>query len=330
MRYWMIGLMALWMTGCDLARPAIERDFADYIQRIANVQDAAAIPFPDTQNQTLPDKRNLLITIDPLTLGLLDSYELRKCALFSLIAERNSVLGKVQDEFRRFDYELALLHGLTRCITDNDLSPKLRQQLSDIEAEKIDQLPAQWHNLLYTSTAMRQQLTSHEWLEGHWDTAQINEALTTFSAIHAAIAQQQLTVALPVVTPYQEALEKQPLLGQLKFSLDNSARWLSAATQQLTQHDATIVCGANRNPTKLNYLRNVFQSIYVEKLQPYLAKIDSIYVTLAPNLTPFEPTPLSDYAFAIVQSHQAFRQAIQHHMQYWQALFKRCSVTVGR
>ncbi|QSA19926.1 DUF3080 family protein, partial [Vibrio furnissii] len=31
--------------------------------------------------------------------------ELRKCALFSLIAERNSVLGKVQDEFRRFDYE---------------------------------------------------------------------------------------------------------------------------------------------------------------------------------------------------------------------------------
>ena len=83
---------------------------------------------------------------------------------------------------------------------------------------------------------------------------QFEEALAAFATIDNAISQQQLALTLPAITPYQEVLEKQPLLGQLKFSLDNSAQWLSAATAQLTTYDAAIICGANRNQTKLNYL----------------------------------------------------------------------------
>lgn len=329
MRYWLIGLMTLFIAGCDLSRAPVERDFADYIQRIANVQDAELVALPTEQNQILPDKRELAITLEPLTIGLLDSYELRKCALFSLIAERNSVLGKVQDEFRRFDYEVTLLQGLTRCIADQDISPKLRQQLTEIEAVKQQELPTYWYNLLYTSDAMRKQLTGHEWLQGSWDVTQFEEALAAFTTIDNAISQQQLALTFPAITPYQEVLEKQPLLGQLKFSLDNSAQWLSAATAQLTTYDAAIICGANRNQTKLNYLRNVFQSIYVETLQPYLARIDSIYLKLEPNLVPFSKHNQGTYSFTIVQSHQAFRHATKQHMQYWQALFQRCSVAVG-
>nr|WP_256384204.1 DUF3080 family protein [Photobacterium toruni] len=51
--------------------------------------------------------------IADITIGLLNAYELRQCGLFQLIAERNSVLGKVQDKTRRLRYELLFLKQIT-------------------------------------------------------------------------------------------------------------------------------------------------------------------------------------------------------------------------
>lgn len=329
MHSFILGLLTLLLMGCDGSQSNIEHDFADYIQRVANVQGADMVPLPMEQTQRLPDKRDIQIPLEPLTIGLLDSYELRKCDLFSLIAQRNSVLGKVQDQFRAFDYQVALLQGLERCRNEAGLSAKLRQQLTAIIIVKQHELPAHWYNLLYTSDAMRSQLSSHQWLQANAEREPVHEALSALHIINNAIRQQQWHHTLPAITPYQEVLEKQVLLGHLKFSLDNLTHWLSAATNQLQRHDAQILCGANRDQTKLNYLRNVFQSSYADKLQPYLADMDSLYLQIEPNLDLFRPLEQGEYAFDIQRSHQAFRLAIKHHQQYWQALFDRCAIKVG-
>lgn len=327
MRILIVILGAVMLSGCGQA-PALN-DFNEYLTRIANVQDTDALPAPDEQLQRLPEKRYVTLPVESLTIGLLDSYELRKCDLFNLIAERNSVLGKVQDGFHRFDYEVQLLQGLTRCTANPDISAKLQKQLSDIETSKRHNLPLHWYNLLYSSNAMRSQLSSHRWLNNGWDVSQITRALDAMAQIQQALTSQQLAINLPRLTPFQEVLDKQPLLGDLKYSLDNATLWLLTIHRQLADNDQQIICGPNRNQTKLTYLRNVFQSYYVEKIQPYLARLDALYLQLAPSLSMFEQQEPSRYHFAIEESHQAFRDATRQHMQYWQQLFQRCSVQVG-
>lgn len=328
MRILVIFVSSFILSACNQA-PALN-NFSDYLSRIANVQDVDPLPAPAEKIQRLPDKRDISISIEPLTIGLLDSYELRKCELFNLIAQRNSVLGKVQDKFRRFDYEVRLLHGLTRCIVNPDISDRLQQQLAAIEASKQRDLPAHWYNLLYSSDAMRAQLSSHRWLDRGWNVTQVMGALQAMDDIQNALHNRPAAMTLPELTPFQEVLEKQPLLGDLKYSLDNATLWLNTIYRQLEQHDEKILCGRNINQTKLTYLRNVFQSSYVEKIQPYLAWLDSLYLQLAPYLTPFEQQSSHQYHFPLADSHEAFRRATRQHMQYWQTLFTRCSVEVGR
>ncbi|EOX4278642.1 DUF3080 family protein, partial [Vibrio cholerae] len=111
MRLSVVLAALLLLTGCE-PRLAIDADFDRYLSRIANVQQREALSPPAMVAQSLPEKRELLIAIAPVTISLLDSYELRQCGVFELIAERNSILGKVQDEFREWDYQIALLNGI--------------------------------------------------------------------------------------------------------------------------------------------------------------------------------------------------------------------------
>ncbi|MGT0149078.1 DUF3080 family protein [Vibrio metschnikovii] len=99
----MITLMIL-LTGCDTSNQSLESDFSTYLTRIANVQQAERLANSKGYRKLYRTNRHIELTITPLTLSLPISYELRKCQLFQLIAQRNSSLGRVQDEFRGFDY----------------------------------------------------------------------------------------------------------------------------------------------------------------------------------------------------------------------------------
>lgn len=237
------------LTGCDLNRPDIETDFSDYLNRIANIQNSPSLPEPPAQAIALPDKRALFKEPDTITLGLFDSYELRKCGLFNLIAERNSVLGKVQDQFHRFDYEIRLLNGLHLCVTAPDLSPGLRDKLNAIEAHKRKQLPVYWANLLYTSTAMRSQLSSLQWYHPKSEENGVIQALALLQQNQQWMNATTPGLPPPGITTVQEVLEKRPLTGEIRYSLDNSALWLNTITRQLNRYDSQIICGPDRDTT---------------------------------------------------------------------------------
>ncbi|MFA0230190.1 DUF3080 family protein, partial [Vibrio sp. 10N.261.45.A7] len=98
--------------------------FDDYQTKVARVQDAEEIK-ENWEFESLPRKRELLLDVPSLSIGLIDSYQLRQCGLFNLIAERNSVLGKVADEFRNYDYQVALLEGVGQCLANNELDPEI-------------------------------------------------------------------------------------------------------------------------------------------------------------------------------------------------------------
>lgn len=320
-----LGLICLipTLTGCESDSPS--RFFATYSDRVTNVLDAADITQEISISQ-LPRKRELYLTIPPITLGLLDSYQLRQCGLFQLIAEKNSVLGKVADEFSNYDYQSALLKGLTRCIDDPNVDSKLKPTLSTIRTEKQQQLDMHQWNLLYTSDAMQAQLKGTSLLTDGMSeqVQQVSNALTQLNqAFHSASEQTN-------VIETQETLEKVAVVGNLYYSLAYSAAQLSLITKQLNHNDHKVICAPQRDTTRFKYLNNVFEQQYIGKVQPYLATLDSYYQQLSFNLTLFAPQPkLHPFIYPLEQSHNAFRKATLEHIQYWQGLFKRCGRKVS-
>ncbi|MEZ8630387.1 DUF3080 domain-containing protein [Vibrio lentus] len=312
------------LTGCFDDSP--QNFFDDYQTKIANVQDADEIQ-EDWELESLPRKRELFIEVPSLSIGLIDSYQLRQCGLFNLIAERNSVLGKVADEFRNYDYQVALLEGVGHCLSNNELEPEIVELLREIEQQKLAQFPLHQWNLIYASEAMQSQMRGSQWLR-----ADIGDQVRQTSD---ALEHINLALNTPLVsgktTEVQEGLEKSSTLGDLYYSLSRASAELDTITQQLTTFDANIICGKQRDTTKFRYLNNVFEQQYIDKVQPYMAQLDGYYQQLAPQLAMFDAQPeLHSYYFPIKDAHQAFRSSTRRHVDYWQQLFKRCGRKVGR
>ncbi|MDA0145271.1 DUF3080 domain-containing protein [Vibrio sp. RW] len=300
--------------------------FDDYQTKIARVQDADEIK-ESWEFASLPRKRELLLDVPSLSIGLIDSYQLRQCGLFNLIAEKNSVLGKVVDEFRNYDYQVALLEGVGQCLANNELDPEIVELLKEIEQQKLAQFPLHQWNLIYASDAMQSQMRGSQWLR-----ADIGDQVRQTSDALKHINQALNTSLVSGKTiEVQEVLEKSSTLGDLYYSLARASVELDTITKQLTTFDANIICGKQRDTTKFRYLNNVFEQQYIGKVQPYMAQLDSYYQQLASQLVMFDAQPeLHSYYFPIQDTHQAFRLSTRRHVDYWQRLFKRCGRKVGR
>ncbi|CAK1703211.1 DUF3080 domain-containing protein [Vibrio crassostreae] len=300
--------------------------FDDYQTKIARVQDADEIK-ENWEFESLPRKRELSLDVPSLSIGLIDSYQLRQCGLFNLIAERNSVLGKVADEFRNYDYQVALLEGVGKCLSSDELDPEIIELLREIEQQKLAQFPLHQWNLIYASDAMQSQMRGSQWLR-----VDIGEQVRQTSDALEHINQALNTSLVSGKTiEVQEVLEKSSTLGDLYYSLARASVELDTITKQLTTFDANIICGKQRDTTKFRYLNNVFEQQYIGKVQPYMAQLDGYYQQLASQLVMFDAQPeLHSYYFPIKDTHQAFRASTRRHVDYWQQLFKRCGRKVGR
>ncbi|WP_373948285.1 DUF3080 domain-containing protein [Vibrio pomeroyi] len=300
--------------------------FDDYQTKVARVQDAKELN-DDWEFENLPRKRELFLDVPSLSIGLIDSYQLRQCGLFNLIAERNSVLGKVADEFRNYDYQVALLEGVGKCLSNNDLDPEIIKLLREIEQQKLAQFPLHQWNLIYASEAMQSQMRGSQWLRADIGD-QVRQTGDALEHINQAL---NVPLVSGKTTEVQEVLEKSSTLGDLYYSLARASAELDTITKQLTTFDANIICGKQRDTTKFRYLNNVFEQQYIGKVQPYMAQLDGFYQQLAPQLGMFDAQPdLHSYYFPIQDAHQAFRSSTRRHVDYWQQLFKRCGRKVGR
>ncbi|MFA0439583.1 DUF3080 family protein [Vibrio sp. 10N.286.49.B1] len=331
---WMTTSIAL--SGC-FQPDTMTETFTDYQRKVASIQERPLLAPPETSLVLLPGKRDMLQAIPVTTLGIVDTYQLRQCQLFGIIAERNSSLGKVQDAFRNFDYQIQLIEGLERCIGSSQIDSALKQDLQVILGIKYRYLSKHFYNLLFTSDAMRTQLNSSGWLEPTSGsvTMKVKPSLLALNDITESIAQLESDGVLmpfpPFIMPFQETLEKNPVIGNLAYSLQASTQWLDAVTRQLSQYDSAIVCGEHRDTTRFNYLVNVFNQVFIAKIQPYLSFLDSEYRVVSGELRFIEAASKynkADSVYDVRALYHQFSLSNREHVNYWQALFSRCGKTL--
>nr|WP_239032763.1 DUF3080 domain-containing protein [Vibrio sp. MMG023] len=324
--------MTTLLSGCNDWFNPEKAVFEKYNQRLANVLDTSESELEASPAVTIPDKRELFQELPRLSLGLLESYQLRQCGLFNLLAEKNSQLGKVQDAFYDFDYQINLLRTLNGCLSDYPLSDEENTKLNGLYDQKWHHLTVHLDNMLLTSDAMRKQLTGSEWLplESKDQVAHVRDAFLALDEMYQTPYRTLSRLPDVTIVNYQEEIEKTRLVGRLYYTLIDATHWLEQTTHMLEANQDKIICGANRDTTPFRYLRNVFQTIYVAEVQPYMAYVDSTYQQLDGGLSLVEKRMQAHGAnYGIEKAHDQFREETMKHVQFWKNLFKRCGVKIG-
>ncbi|MCX2789476.1 DUF3080 domain-containing protein [Vibrio sp. Sgm 5] len=320
------------LSGCNDWFNPEKAVFEKYNQRLANVLNTSESELEASPAVTIPDKRELFQELPRLSLGLLESYQLRQCGLFNLLAEKNSQLGKVQDAFYDFDYQTNLLRTLNGCLSDYPLSDEENTKLNGLYDQKWHHLTVHLDNMLLTSDAMRKQLTGSEWLplESKDQVAHVRDAFLALDEMYQTPYRTLSRLPDVTIVNYQEEIEKTRLVGRLYYTLIDATHWLEQTTHMLEANQDKIICGANRDTTQFRYLRNVFQTIYVAEVQPYMAYVDSTYQQLDGGLSLVEKRMQAHGAnYGIEKAHDQFREETMKHVQFWKNLFKRCGVKIG-
>ncbi|WP_394167448.1 DUF3080 domain-containing protein [Photobacterium piscicola] len=321
-----------------------------YQQRLTNILGVEPDTIPSLDIPRYPRTHALKQPIADITIGLLNAYELRQCGLFQLIAERNSVLGKVQDKTRRLHYELLFLKQIEHCLNVLNNTDPLQLQLKDIYHQKQQQLPRAIWNMVFTGQEWQQQFTlGHQLLSpqqfgGYIENLAAFEYLDTLTTtmLSSQTTNHSLTTNnIDQLLHHQQQIHNTQYIGQLFYSIARITIVMNTITSQLITHDQTVMCGKNINQQQAQYLRNVFYKYYINDIQPYISKLHSQYQQLRPHLNNIytvlvqqqinPPTAMAIYARYYFQGellHQ-FQQVTHNHVRYWQRFFKRCQFKVG-
>lgn len=345
---WLCSLLLLMILGgCS---PAAEGIFADYHSRLARLLPLpGATPNSITALPALPAVREIQQPLPDLRLDLLDLVAIRHCGLQQLVASRNSSLGKVMTAANQLGYELELLQQLSPCLQHPALSHTLQQQLQQMYQQKQQALPLALSNLLLTDATLRQQLQgsqrslspgaaslSSDTLQALQQLQILQQQVITQSGASATVATATNPIESPATTSWHTErinqalalLYQGQLLADLQYSVRYSNNQLQALNQQLAAVDLQQWCAKARFNGQVDILLTVFRQIYLGRVQPYLAELDSLNYQLLPTLTAlYQHSPFQQVITARFNQPAAeLRHQLQTHVRWWQQLQQQCQL----
>lgn len=325
------------LAGCGQGGAESDALLRDYQQHLASQLDLAPPP-PATPDNigAFPERRDRLVDIPETRAGLLNVYALRECHITTLVAERNSALGRVAPASQQWRYELTLWERLNACL-ESDVPERLGEadlaRLESLAATKSEQLPtAAWNGLF----------GSEEWAGN-------------FTRVSAALPPDALAppAAQQDALDYLHALSTAPLSGARRPDPDALESHLSAlrarpysaellrtlmlATQRLEEASALIQQAlARHDACRTPALPTGFDAPETRPAGDWLAALEQAADSWLEALTPLftlldsPPAAVAHYRESWLSTTEpgaplpAFRSALEEHRGLREAHAERC------
>ena len=362
-----VALFAL--LGC-FGGSTVKQSIDDYAARLSRVLDT---PLPDSFNDKittplpkLADSATLKHAIEGVNINLREFYALQDCELGTVVAERNTSLGKSQLPSQRLVYESKLLNVLKSCEAaltkeneSNQRNATLAATIASWREQKTQNYSKTWANLVQGSQELRLALNTPERL---FSVENNKDALSSVNALYYinSLSNKELllsdmyssnTASSDTETEAtnennsERIIESSELEQQLKII--RSARlpatlWhtqqtltqnLSLLTNLLeTQLDA-VSCPEGRASDKAKILRNVFYLFFIEEIQPVGSLVNQYHYKLAPLWEDWLAQPSLHEEFKRYirqQSQDGFNQyssVMKAHVNLWQGFLGRCNLS---
>lgn len=362
-----VALFAL--LGC-FGGSTVKQSIDDYAARLSRVLDT---PLPDSFNDKittplpkLADSATLKHAIEGVNINLREFYALQDCELGTVVAERNTSLGKSQLPSQRLVYESKLLNVLKSCeaaLTKENESYQrnaaLAATIASWREQKTQDYSKTWANLVQGSQELRLALNTPERL---FSVENNKDALSSVNALYYinSLSNKELllsdmyssnTASSDTETEAtnennsERIIESSELEQQLKII--RSARlpatlWhtqqtltqnLSLLTNMLETELDAVSCPEGRASDKAKILRNVFYLFFIEEIQPVGSLVNQYHYKLAPLWEDWLAQPSLHEEFKRYirqQSQDGFNQyssVMKAHVNLWQGFLGRCNLS---
>lgn len=357
------------LLGC-FGGSTVKQSIDDYAARLSRVLDA---PLPDSFNDKittplpkLADSATIKHAIEGVNINLREFYALQDCELGTVVAERNTSLGKSQLPSQRLVYESKLLNVLKSCeaaLTKENESYQrnaaLAATIASWREQKTQDYSKTWANLVQGSQELRLALNTPERLfsvENNKDALSSVNALYYISSLSnkglllsdmysSNIASSDTETEATNENNSERIIESSELEQQLKII--RSARlpatlWhtqqtltqnLSLLTDMLETELDAVSCPEGRASDKAKILRNVFYLFFIEEIQPVGSLVNQYHYKLAPLWEDWLAQPSLHEEFKRYirqQSQDGFNQyssVMKAHVNLWQGFLGRCNLS---
>ncbi|TAP30692.1 DUF3080 domain-containing protein [Alteromonas sp. KUL17] len=357
------------LLGC-FGGSTVKQSIDDYAARLSRVLDT---PLPDSFNDKittplpkLADSATLKHAIEGVNINLREFYALQDCELGTVVAERNTSLGKSQLPSQRLVYESNLLNVLKSCEAalakeneSNQRNAALAATIASWREQKTQDYSKTWANLVQGSQELRLALNTPERL---FSVENNKDALSSVNALYYinSLSNKELllsdmyssnTASSDTETEAtnennsERIIESSELEQQLKII--RSARlpatlWhtqqtltqnLSLLTNMLETELDAVSCPEGRASDKAKILRNVFYLFFIEEIQPVGSLVNQYHYKLAPLWEDWLAQPSLHEEFKRYirqQSQDGFNQyssAMKAHVNLWQGFLGRCNLS---
>jgi len=357
------------LLGC-FGGSTVKQSIDDYAARLSRVLDT---PLPDSFNDKittplpkLADSATLKHTIEGVSINLREFYALQDCELGTVVAERNTSLGKSQLPSQRLVYESKLLNVLNSCEAaltkeneSNQRNAALAATIASWREQKTQDYSKTWANLVQGSQELRLALNTPERL---FSVENNKDALSSVNALYYinSLSNKELllsdmyssnTASSDTETEAtnennsESIIESSELEQQLKII--RSARlpatlWhtqqtltqnLSLLTNMLETELDAVSCPEGRASDKAKILRNVFYLFFIEEIQPVGSLVNQYHYKLAPLWEDWLAQPSLHEEFKRYirqQSQDGFNQyssVMKAHVNLWQGFLGRCNLS---
>ena len=357
------------LLGC-FGGSTVKQSIDDYAARLSRVLDT---PLPDSFNDKittplpkLADSATLKQAIEGVNINLREFYALQDCELGTVVAERNTSLGKSQLPSQRLVYESKLLNVLRSCEAaltkeneSNQRNAALAATIASWREQKTQDYSKTWANLVQGSQELRLALNTPERLfsvENNKDALSSVNALYYISSLSnkglllsdmysSNTASSDTETEATNENNSESIIESSELEQQLKII--RSARlpatlWhtqqtltqnLSLLTNMLETELDAVSCPEGRASDKAKILRNVFYLFFIEEIQPVGSLVNQYHYKLAPLWEDWLAQPSLHEEFKRYirqQSQDGFNQyssAMKAHVNLWQGFLGRCNLS---
>ena len=357
------------LLGC-FGGSTVKQSIDDYAARLSRVLDT---PLPDSFNDKittplpkLADSATLKHAIEGVNINLREFYALQDCELGTVVAERNTSLGKSQLPSQRLVYESKLLNVLKSCEAaltkeneSNQRNAALAATIASWREQKTQDYSKTWANLVQGSQELRLALNTPERL---FSVENNKDALSSVNALYYinSLSNKELllsdmyssnTASSDTETEAtnennsESIIESSELEQQLKII--RSARlpatlWhtqqtltqnLSLLTDMLETELDAVSCPEGRASDKAKILRNVFYLFFIEEIQPVGSLVNQYHYKLAPLWEDWLAQPSLHEEFKRYirqQSQDGFNQyssVMKAHVNLWQGFLGRCNLS---
>ena len=357
------------LLGC-FGGSTVKQSIDDYAARLSRVLDA---PLPDSFNDKittplpkLADSATIKHAIEGVNINLREFYALQDCELGTVVAERNTSLGKSQLPSQRLVYESKLLNvlksceaALTKANESNQRNAALAATIASWREQKTQDYSKTWANLVQGSQELRLALNTPERL---FSVENNKDALSSVNALYYinSLSNKELllsdmyssnTASSDTETEAtnennsERIIESSELEQQLKII--RSARlpatlWhtqqtltqnLSLLTNMLETELDAVSCPEGRASDKAKILRNVFYLFFIEEIQPVGSLVNQYHYKLAPLWEDWLAQPSLHAEFKRYirqQSQDGFNQyssVMKAHVNLWQGFLGRCNLS---